>query len=151
MMDISFYNRTNVEITTFETYFKKIAKRCLKLLRKTDTYCISVTFVRSRSMHQINKEYRGIDKPTDVITFAYQEGDAFVEDDVIDLGDIFINIDYAKRQAKEYGHSFEREVCFLFTHGLLHSFGYDHMNPNDEKQMNKLQDEILNPIIKRAL
>ncbi len=66
-----------------------------------------------------------------------------------DLGDLFINIDYAKKQAKEYGHSYQREIGFLFTHGLLHCLGYDHMEPKDEKVMFALQDQILDPIIKR--
>ncbi|MBR2825474.1 MAG: rRNA maturation RNase YbeY [Solobacterium sp.] len=149
-MDISFYNRTNADVSVFENYFKRISKRALKVLQKTELYCISVIFVRSRTIHQINKQYRGIDKPTDVITFAFQDGISFQDEGPIDLGDIFINLDYAKRQAKEYGHSFEREVCFLFTHGILHSFGYDHINPKDEQEMNALQDQILDPIIKRV-
>jgi probable rRNA maturation factor len=68
----------------------------------------------------------------------------------MDLGDIFINIDYARRQAKEYGHSEKREICFLFTHGLLHCLGYDHMTEKDEKEMFGLQDRILDPIVSRT-
>ena len=66
-----------------------------------------------------------------------------------DLGDLFINIDYARRQAKEYGHSYEREMGFLFTHGLLHCLGYDHMTESDEKVMFDLQKKILDPIVSR--
>ena len=148
-MDISIFNRTNTSITKYSSYFNKIAKNALKVLRKEDTYVVSVTFVRSCTIHKLNFEYRGIDRPTDVITFAYQDSDFYDLEDVIDLGDIFINVDYAKRQAREYGHSYDREICFLFTHGLLHCFGYDHMNPKEEKEMVELQDKILDPIIKR--
>ena len=75
------------------------------------------------------------------------EYNAFFDYD--DLGDIFINIDYARKQAKEYKHSYEREIAFLFTHGLLHCLGYDHMNEEEEKIMYGLQKEILDPIIER--
>ena len=66
-----------------------------------------------------------------------------------DLGDIFINIDYARKQAKQYGHSYRREIAFLFTHGMLHCLGYDHMKEEDEKVMFALQDDILDPVIDR--
>ena len=109
-------------------------------------YVIYVTFVRSRSIHAINRDYRGIDRPTDVISFAIQDDLEDFEEENKDLGDIFINIDYARKQAEEYGHSYEREICFLFTHGLLHCLGYDHMEEKDAEVMFKLQDEILDPI-----
>lgn len=66
-----------------------------------------------------------------------------------ELGDIFINVQAVKTQAEEYGHSQHREVCFLFTHGLLHLLGYDHMEEADEKVMFSLQDEILDELVKR--
>lgn len=149
-MDITIFNRTNCDISTYVLFFQRIAKRTLKILEKKNSYNVSVTFVRSRTMHQINKTYRNIDRPTDVITFAFQDSESFNYDDTIDLGDIFINLDYAKKQAREYEHSLDREVCFLFTHGLLHCFGYDHMDEAEAKQMFDLQDQILDPIIKRS-
>ena len=109
-----------------------------------------MTFVRSATIHKINREYRGIDRPTDVISFAIRDDlEEDIPEEELDLGDIFINIDYAKKQAKEYQHSYQREVGFLFTHGLLHCLGYDHMKPEDEKVMFPLQDKILDPIIAR--
>ena len=113
---------------------------------------ISVTFMQSDAIHIINRDYRGIDRPTDVISFAVNDvDDGFVLPlEEIDLGDIFINIDYAKKQAKEYGHSYKRELGFLFTHGLLHCLGYDHMVEEDEKVMFALQDQILDPIVSRT-
>lgn len=111
-----------------------------------------VTFVDNARIQEINKEYRGKDYPTDVISFAL---DDTIEDEVVPqldfqldnlthhLGDIMISIDKAKEQAATYQHSFERELGFLALHGFLHLNGYDHMNAVDEKEMFGLQDEIL--------
>ena len=149
-MEITYINRTNENIDSWKPLFRKIAASAEKVLQLPDDYEISVTFVRSVTIHRINRDYRGIDRPTDVISFAARDGlDAMVAEEEKDLGDIFINIDYARRQAKEYGHSYRREIGFLFTHGLLHCLGYDHMTPEDEKEMNRLQDQILEPLVKR--
>ena len=149
-MEITYINRTNENIDSWKPLFRKIAASAQNVLQLPDDYEISVTFVRSVTIHRINRDYRGIDRPTDVISFAARDGlDAMVAEEEKDLGDIFINIDYARRQAKEYGHSYRREIGFLFTHGLLHCLGYDHMTPEDEKEMNRLQDQILDPLVKR--
>lgn len=149
-MEITLINRTNQNIEQYAPFFRQIARSAEKVLKLKNNYEISVTFVRSASIHKINREYRGIDRPTDVISFAIRDD---LEDDIpeeeLDLGDIFINIDYAKKQVKEYQHSYKREIGFLFTHGLLHCLGYDHMKPEDEKVMFPLQDKILDPIIAR--
>jgi len=148
-MEITLYNRTNKDLSSFQKLFEKIARAAEKKLKLEKDLSISVTFVRSRTIHSINRDYRGIDRPTDVISFAFQDSDVLIEEEAKDLGDLFINIDYAKRQAKEYGHSEEREICFLFTHGLLHCLGYDHMTEEEEKEMFALQKEILDPIMPR--
>ena len=149
-MEITLFNRPNADISSYEPLFEKIAERTKKVLKLKKEYQLSVTFVRSRTIHTINRDYRGIDRPTDVITFAaMDDSEFFTEEEEADLGDIFINIDYAKRQAREYGHSYEREICFLFTHGLLHCLGYDHMNEEDEKVMFDLQKKILDPLVAR--
>ena len=145
-MEITVLNRTNENLNLYSNLFKKISCSAEKLLKLDEDYEISVTFVRSRTIHTINRDYRGIDRPTDVISFAIQDDLEDFEEENKDLGDIFINIDYARKQAKEYGHSYEREICFLFTHGLLHCLGYDHMEEKDAEVMFKLQDEILDPI-----
>ncbi len=108
-----------------------------------DDRCFSIIFVSKERIHQINKEYRNVDRITDVISFALNDNDEcnFGAED--ELGDIFICIDRAIEQANEYGHSVAREVGFLAVHGYLHLCGYDHMNPNDEEIMFKRQDEIL--------
>ena len=104
----------------------------------------NIILVDNDYIHKINKEYRGIDRETDVISFALEDDETFPEMETKILGDIYISIDKAKSQAEEYGHSFKRELCFLAVHGFLHINGYDHMNPEDEKVMFGLQEEILN-------
>lgn len=149
-MEITLINRTNASIDAYQKLFETIAKQTEQILHLQNDLEISVTFVRSRTIHKINQEYRGIDRPTDVISFAIRDGqEDFLMEEEKDLGDIFINIDYCKQQAKRYEHAYEREMAFLFTHGLLHCLGYDHMKEEDEKVMFALQDEILDPIIAR--
>ncbi|WP_286007034.1 rRNA maturation RNase YbeY [Ligilactobacillus aviarius] len=113
---------------------------------------MSVTLMNNKHIHEINKKYRGIDKPTDVISFAMEEdGD---EDDIIlpsdmefempkNLGDLMISMEKVAEQAEYLGHSQDRELGFLTVHGFLHLNGYDHMKAEDEKEMFSLQDEIL--------
>lgn len=109
---------------------------------------VSVTFVTNDMIQSINKEYRGKDQPTDVISFAMEEmGEGELE--IVGsleprmLGDIIISLDRTKEQADDYGHTFERELAFLAVHGFLHLLGYDHMNQEDEKKMFARQEEIL--------
>lgn len=114
---------------------------------------MSVTFMDNAAIREINRDYRGKDQPTDVISFALEEeGEdeipiVFDEDDELDiprnLGDIMISIERAAEQAAEYGHTYERELGFLAVHGFLHLNGYDHMTAEDEKEMFTLQKEIL--------
>lgn len=116
---------------------------------------VTVTFVDNESIHELNRDYRGIDRPTDVLSFAMnEEGEEEMEiilDEEMDelpnmLGDIVISIPKAHEQAEEYGHSFEREMGFLVAHGFLHLLGYDHETAEDEKEMFARQDEILNRV-----
>ncbi len=150
-MEITLINRTNQPAEAYLPLFRKISRAAEKRLGLSDDLEISVTFVRSRTIHVINREYRNIDRPTDIISFAANDFSYPGEtpEEHADLGDLFLNIDYAAKQAKEYGHSLKREIGFLFCHGLLHCLGYDHMKPEDEKVMFALQDEILDPILPR--
>ncbi|WP_456278244.1 rRNA maturation RNase YbeY [Bacillus sp. AK128] len=109
---------------------------------------LSVTFVNNERIQEINKEYRGKDQPTDVISFAMEEmgqGEIEIYGDQLPkhLGDLIISIEQARLQAEEYGHSYSRELGFLTVHGFLHLLGYDHMNEEDEKKMFSRQEEIL--------
>ena len=103
---------------------------------------MSIIIVDNKTIHEINKQYRNIDRETDVISFALEEGET-IEEPVKTLGDIYISIDKVYEQAKEYNHSVKRELFFLVTHGFLHLLGYDHMNKEDEEKMFSLQEEIL--------
>ena len=102
----------------------------------------SVIIVDNKEIHKINKEYRGIDRPTDVISFALEEDENYEIKERL-LGDIYISIDKVYEQAKEYNHSVKRELFFLVTHGFLHLLGYDHMKKEDEEIMFPLQEKIL--------
>ena len=110
---------------------------------------MSLSFVDKEEIQEINRNYRGKDVPTDVISFALNdevedELDIIgIEDEFNSLGDVIICVDIAKEQAKEYNHSFDREIGFLAVHGFLHLLGYDHMNEEDEKEMFGKQEAIL--------
>jgi probable rRNA maturation factor len=110
---------------------------------KLENVLFNVIIIDNKEIHEINKTYRGIDRPTDVISFALEDDDTFIETEERILGDIYISIDKAKEQALEYGHSLLRELCFLSIHGLLHLLGYDHMTEEDEKVMFGLQERVL--------
>lgn len=103
----------------------------------------NIIIVDNDKIHKINKEYRNVDRETDVISFALEDNMDVKYNDFRLLGDIYISIDKCYQQATEYGHSRVREICFLATHGILHLLGYDHMEENDEKEMFKLQNELL--------
>ena len=128
-----------------------IMARCEQVLRLEESYLVSLVIVDDEQIRAINRYYRKIDKPTDVISFALkdQEDDYEMMEGERELGDIFINVDALKRQAEAYGHSEEREFGFLFTHGLLHLCGYDHMSEEQEREMFALQEQIIDAIIKR--
>lgn len=103
----------------------------------------SIVFVDDEEIHKMNREYRGVDRITDVISFALEDNEDIVYNDLRMLGDIFICIPQMKRQATEYGHSEKRELAFLAVHGILHLLGYDHMTEEDEHVMFALQELIL--------
>ena len=110
---------------------------------------MSLSFVSKEEIQEINRDYRGKDVPTDVISFALNdeiEDEVHIiglEDEFNSIGDIIICVDIAREQAQEYNHSFDREIGFLAVHGFLHLLGYDHMNEEDEKVMFTLQRELL--------
>jgi probable rRNA maturation factor len=108
---------------------------------------VAVTIVDNEKIHQLNREYRGIDRPTDVLSFPLWEPDEeWVIDEEVMLGDIVISLPKAKEQAAEYGHTLARELGFLAVHGFLHLLGYDHETEQEEKEMFSRQEEILSRI-----
>lgn len=135
----------------YEKDYSTIMEKAGKLLNKSEDLVCSVIFCDPEQIHEINRDYRNVDRPTDVISFAMQDDDSniLIEEEKNELGDIFINTQAILDQAKEYGHSPRRESCFLFCHGLLHLLGYDHMTPEDEEVMFGLQKEILDGVAER--
>ena len=107
---------------------------------------VSVTLTNNEYIHTLNREYRGIDRPTDVLSFALNESEEpEVEDgpDVNVLGDLVISVERAKEQAADYGHSVKREIAFLTVHGMLHLLGYDHMEEEDRIEMEAEQRFVM--------
>ena len=138
------------ELPNEEKLIKEVVSRVLeeeKVLSEVDVY---ITLTNNEEIHKINKEYRDVDRPTDVLSFPMYERDeiAGLKNDTEDeieksLGDIIVSIEKVREQAEEYGHSFERELAYLVTHGMLHLLGYDHMIEEEKAVMRKREEEIL--------
>jgi len=141
-MQIGLFNETKKDLKKELNLVKKVLKIGLKHL-KIQKVMFNVIIVDNAYIQELNKTYRGIDRATDVITFALEDDQTFNPKKRI-LGDIYISIEKMQDQALEYGHSEKRELSFLAVHGLLHLLGYDHIEKADEEIMFKLQDEILN-------
>lgn len=137
--------------------FDKIADAVYKKLGQTDKLSIELDFVSPEEIQTLNREYRGVDRVTDVLSFPYLDGvkgkvirredfgdDIDDETDSVLIGSVCINPERAKEQAEEYGHSLKREVCYLALHGFLHCFGFDHVEKADEEEMTALANEIMN-------
>ncbi|MBS9335972.1 rRNA maturation RNase YbeY [Fructobacillus papyrifericola] len=153
-MDLALIDQTKDGVTQFHqdlvTYVLDYAGKYLKLPDNTE---MSVTFMNNDAIQAYNRDYRGLDKPTDVISFAIEEdGDdsPVLADEEMDaeiaknIGDILVSVDIIESQAENLGHSFERELGFLVVHGFLHLNGYDHMlGDKEEKEMFDLQRNIL--------
>lgn len=104
---------------------------------------ISVSFVSPEEIRSLNLEYRGVDKETDVLSFPQFESKDDIIGEIIELGDVVISKEQAIKQAKEFGHSFDRELIYLFVHSVLHLLGYDHMSGEEKKSMRKREEEVM--------
>ena len=135
-------NQTEKDISEVNT-INIVLNKALEI-EGLDNVNFNVIIVNNDYIHELNKNYRNIDRETDVITFALEdEKDMILPADVRILGDIYISIDKARSQALEYGHSLERELAFLAVHGFYHLLGYDHMTLEDEKVMFGKQEAVL--------
>lgn len=137
------YNTTEYDLNEEIKYMKKNLKKCLKM-EKVKNARFNVILTDNKEIKEINAKYRNINKETDVISFALEdekEENTFLNKRI--LGDIYISVDKAKSQSKEYRHSLIRELSFLSVHGLLHLLGYDHIEKEDEKIMFEKQELIL--------
>ncbi len=138
----------------YEEIIKRVLKQCFKEegLENSKLY-ISVTLTNPENIHKINKKYRNVDRATDVLSFPMFEKEEienkiknndFEHEDV--LGDIVISIEKVEEQAKEYGHSFEREFAYMLVHGFYHLMGYDHIEEADKIIMRPKEEKVLNDI-----
>lgn len=150
-MQIYFDQENQVSEELLET-MKKAASLCVKKEGLDEDSCeVSVSFVSGDEIHTLNREYRGVDRVTDVLSFPQYEGADEIQD-VIDmigtceLGDVVICRDRARQQAEEFGHSFERELIYLFVHSILHLLGYDHMQEEEKKVMRAREEEIMDEL-----
>ena len=110
---------------------------------------IRLTFTDDAAIREINRETRDIDRATDVLSFPMYERDDEIElfeDELAPFGDIVLSVPHAQAQAKEYGHSVEREVCYLIVHGLMHLAGYDHIEEDDKVEMRAAEEALLNAV-----
>ncbi|MFK4565829.1 rRNA maturation RNase YbeY [Enterococcus sp. UD-01] len=151
-MDITFIDETEKLSSENLQEVERLLQFAAEHLQIAGDTEMSVTFMDNAGIQVINRDYRGKDTPTDVISFALEEESEdelpiiFEEEEELfprNLGDLMISTERAAEQAEEYGHTFERELGFLAVHGFLHLNGYDHMEPADEKEMFGLQKEIL--------
>ncbi|HHX53797.1 MAG TPA: rRNA maturation RNase YbeY [Clostridiales bacterium] len=138
------YTRNTQKKLTLTPAQRALIKRAVKATLKSENWEgraeVSVTVVDDDRIKELNSAHRGIDSPTDVLSFPLNDGDDIGEE----LGDIVISIERADYQAKEYGHSLDRELAFLTVHSTLHLLGYDHMTEEEEKDMFGRQEKILN-------
>ena len=139
------------ENNTYNKIITKVINQYYKQEKITNPKLyISITITSKENIQKINKQYRNIEKPTDVLSFPMFEkneidqkikNNNFEHEDV--LGDIVISIEQVKKQAVEYGHSFERELSYMMVHGFYHLMGYDHMTEEEKKEMREKEDKVL--------
>ena len=142
MVQIIFTNETNAQFT--EDTFAPLLKKAEKLLGPFPEKEVELVLVNDFQIRTLNKDTRGIDKPTDVLSFANREiGEDSTLKDSDSLGQIFISIETAQKNADEMAQSLEEEARFLFIHGILHLLGYDHQTPEEEKEMKEIAYQIL--------
>ncbi len=131
-MKVNIHNQTDERIDDVISLIKKVFKKV------KEKQSMEIVFVSQEEIHRMNLAYRQIDRPTDVLSFINDDSS------ISSLGDIFISLVQARKQAIDYEHSFEREVGFLSVHGYLHLKGYDHHTKDEEEIMIQAQEEILN-------
>ncbi|MFA5409417.1 MAG: rRNA maturation RNase YbeY [Bacilli bacterium] len=141
MNDVSFVNNTDEDIKELNV-LEALINYAISY-EKISNVIFSVVFISDAEIHKMNNQYRGIDRATDVLSFAFEDNNDVSNDSVRMLGEIYISLDKAHEQALAYGHSYLRELSFLMIHGFLHLLGYNHMEEEEEKEMFARQEAIL--------
>lgn len=139
-----FEDKTNKNNLELEKMTNSLLSYLIEQMKIEKDVILSCTICDDTSIQKINCQYRNIDKPTDVISFAYNDYNEGDDEPFIDLGEIVISLDTANKQAIYYNHPLEREIAFLFIHGFLHLNGYDHIQKDEADIMFNLQNELLN-------
>jgi len=154
-LKVTVYNRQKVRKigSDIKKLIEKAARTCAEKEAFPYSCQVYITLTDNNSIQEINREYRGMDKPTDVLSFPLIQyfdgepqvmpGDIDPETNLLPLGDIIISVEKAEEQAQKYGHSTEREFAFLTVHGMLHLLGYDHESSQEEKVMFEKQEKVL--------
>lgn len=145
-MEINYINNSEESSwRAYRKYLQPILEKTLTLTSNTKNVAVNVVLVDDEEIHTYNKEFRNIDRPTDVLSFP----DGTEEEGLLMMGDIIISVDAIRRQANDYNHSLKREFCFLVAHGYLHLLGYDHHTPDEEAEMFGLQKQVLDGIAEK--
>lgn len=140
-MNLIITNQTEQNID-MDDKLEDVIKTVLQTEGLSLAYEVSISFVDKDEIHRLNKEYRGVDRPTDVLSFPMDE-DFFIEGVDTMLGDIVICMDIAKEQAEDFGHSLHREIMYLTAHSCLHLLGYDHMEQEEKLAMRSREKEVM--------
>ena len=143
--EISVNSLIDKDISEYIPIYERLLEKTFRILNINKDAIMSVTFVEKDFIHNLNKTYRNIDRPTDVISFSFldDKNEVINGDLPLDLCEIYICYEVADTNRLAYNNSIKREICFLFVHGLLHLLGYDHMTKEDEEIMFPLQEQIL--------
>lgn len=146
-MELHIDNRSEIDLSeNLVVKIKECINECIKVEEFSNNCEISLSFVENYEIHQLNKSYRNKDCPTDVLSFPmYDEAETIIENEIL-LGDIVMSISKATEQAAEYGHTVEREICYLTIHGMFHLLGYDHMQDDEKKLMREKEKKVINNI-----
>ena len=140
-MNLLITNETNEKIE-MDDKLESVIRTVLETEGLSLAYEVSITFVDKDEIHQLNKEFRKVDRPTDVLSFP-MDTDFIVEGVDAMLGDIVICMDVAKEQANDFGHSLDREIMYLTCHSTLHLLGYDHMTDDEKREMRTREKEVM--------
>ena len=138
------------ELPNEESLIRNVVEKVLKAEKIVHDVDVYITLTNNQEIHEINRDYREVDRPTDVLSFPMYERDEIdklktekTSDEEEILGDIIVSVEKVREQAEEYGHSFERELAYLVTHGMLHLLGYDHMIEEEKTIMREREEAIL--------